>query len=210
MTGKLPKISENILCLGQLYFLQIPYFLQNYHFHKTLRSTYLSTWYRQSGYDDCLQGVRVEEVTISIVRKSENNQWYLLLISNHWYLLLIFLISDICCWYFYSLIFVADSLSVQKASTRVCSDYFCPYLSTFEPYRWRENDASCLNSIRDSAFWLKLSEFGLPRSGYFLIVLTFHPVLKKIYEFKLFIHAFSVHNLLFIHSSFNLLLITLS
>ena len=29
--------------LGQLYFLQIPYFLQNYHFHKTLRSNYLST-----------------------------------------------------------------------------------------------------------------------------------------------------------------------
>ena len=73
-----------------------------------------------------------------------------------------------------------------------------------------ENDASCLNSIRDSAFWLILSEFGLPQSEYFLIVLTFHPVLKKIYEFKLFIHAFSVHNLLFIHSSFNLLLITLS
>ena len=87
--------------LGQLYFLQIPYFLQNYHFHKTLRSNYLSTWYRQSGYDDCLQGVRVEEVTISIVGKSENNHWYLLLISNHWYLFVIFLITVICYWYCY-------------------------------------------------------------------------------------------------------------
>ena len=92
--------------LGQLYFLQIPYFLQNYHFHKTLRSTYISTWYRQSGYDDCLLGVRGEEVTILGRVRITNDICYWFLITDICLIFLItdicliFLITDICCWYF--------------------------------------------------------------------------------------------------------------